>query len=809
MPIARCITRYRITMTEDHQFDSWALQASHDMKSWITLHLGKSVFIGSRSFNVSNSKYYEYYRIKVYNWIGSPGIPELDFYEKEDDYTTTTSTYTTTTWTTTVSSSSNTVTFSTTYTTQPTTASTTIPIFDSPKYLNLTGNGSRFELVWENSPLAVYYELQVRYDNGIYSPFEILNNNIYQGRDIPPEINSFQFRVRYHYTGTYVSPWTESNIIQLSKINVGFHILTEDSRIDKSDSNYIRISQVGVRIQLEDISDSSHGDIVSWDWKFYMDGQGKSDYYTSTLKNPYFIYTIKGLYAIELTVTDATGRSETLLKKNYVEVACKLIANFYAFDNDTQYFESLEIPYGSTVKFMDFSGPETVIKREWEFCESPTYGGACLTSKLKQPTKQYNTSGSYAVGLSVTGEYGQKAFVRKNNFIQVTNESSTSTTSTTWVPQTFTTATQTTDSTTVTTTSPPEGWLRIPLRGGTPLCDSFEINKEPYKAFDGNNQSGWMPIYSTTTTSVTTTVTTTQTTVTSTTITTDYFRDNRDLDFLWNPNTDVSDFRERFIRLVTPKNVYKIKEFSFLPPFSNKDIGSIIYVRLDDTFYVGLDSRWARLNPDYVLHALSHTNQTDQLISYGVQPPVKIYPGALWVVPDTTATTQTTVTTTTATTVWIGNEALEGAGRYPQCSTAEVNHESIKAFDSDQLTYWTPLNFVSDESSEWIGFFWTSPKTIKWYKLFVTGTGIPETWSLLASKNGITWVTLDYRYQQDIDEWNWYAIDNDTSYYYYRLIIHSTKDNMKPRIFSFEMFQSVSTTTSSNSTTTGTTTGIP
>lgn len=809
MPIARCITRYRITMTEDHQFDSWALQASHDMKSWITIHLGKSVFIGSRSFNVTNSKYYEYYRIKVYNWIGSPGIPELDFYEKEDDYTTTTSTYTTTTWTTTVSSTSNTYTFSTTYTTQPTTATTTFPIFDSPKYLNLSGNGSQFELVWESSSLALYYELQVRYDNGVYAPFEILMTNIYQGRDIPPTVDSFQFRIRYHYGSTYVSPWTESNVIQLSKINVNFRLLTEDSRIDKSNESYIRISQLGVRVQFEDISSSSHGDIVEWNWKFYMDGLGKSDYYSSNLKNPYFTYLIKGLYAIELTVTDSTGRSETLFKKNYIEVACKLTANFYAYDLETQYFESLEIPYGSKVHFMDFSGPETVIKREWEFCEFPSYGGACSTSSLKSPIKQYNTPGSYAVGLSVTGEYGQKASIYKNNFINVINESSTSTTSTTWIPQTFTTSTQTTESTTVTTTSPPEGWIRIPLRGGIPLCDSFEIGNEPYRAFDGNDSTEWIPINSTTTTTVTSTSTTSRTTYSTTTITTDFFYDNRDIENLWNVNTDISDFRERFINLVTPKNVYKIKEFDVLPPFHGSYIGSVIYVRLVDTFYVGLESSWAKINPDYVLHVLSHTNQSDQLISYGIQPPQNLYPGILWIVPDTTTTTQTTVTTTTATTIWIGNEALEGVGRYPQCSTFEIGHEAVKSFDSDQLTYWTPLNQVSEKLPEWIGFFWTTPKVIKWYKLYVKDTGIPITWSFLASKNGITWVTLDYRYKEDINEWNWYSIDNDTGYYYYRLVITETNDNTKPKIFAFEMFQSVSTTTSSNSTTTGTTTGIP
>ncbi len=57
--------------------------------------------------------------------------------------------------------------------------------------------------------------------------------------------------------------------------------------------------------------DSSHSNIVSWNWNF---GDGN----TSTDQNPSHIYSIPGTYTVTLIVTNAGGCSDTLIKVNYV-----------------------------------------------------------------------------------------------------------------------------------------------------------------------------------------------------------------------------------------------------------------------------------------------------------------------------------------------------------------------------------------------------------------------------------------------------------------------------------------------------------
>ena len=804
MPIARCITRYCITMKEDHQFANWGLQASHDAISWITLHVGNAAFVGRSCFNINNTRFYEYYRVKVYRWIGVAGIPELDFYEKADDHTTTSSSYTTTTSTTSISSSTTTSHTHTTTTTRSTTLTTIPPVYSNPSYVTLSGTALNYELVWQSSSVSTYYEIQVRYNNESYSPFLFTSTNIYQGQDIPSSANSIQFRVRYHIRDTITSDWTESNILILPKVTVDFKVSFQGIE----SSSFLRVSRLGQRVQLTDLSYSSHGDIVSWEWTFYTDNLGKSIHnVTSSLENPHYTYITAGLYAIGLTVTDSTGRSNTLIKTNFVEVGCQIVANFMAIDiNGNECYDYIEAPYGASINFVDMSGPNEVVSRHWEFYNSDVQSGLYQTSTLKRITRRYGTTNDYAVGLQVVGSYGQTDHIVKSSFVRVSKDSSTTTTTTTWATTTHSTSTSTTGITTVTTTSPPDNWLRIPMRGGAPLCDSYEIGFEPYRAFDDEVSTEWVPIYSATT--ATTTTLTSTTTVITTTTTTDYFLTDRDTSLFWTPDTDIADFRQRFIRLVTPDNVYKIRVVDGLPPYNSRYRGMVVYEMYSEKYYVGLESSWSQINPEYVLHVLTHTNSVDQILKVGDQPPEEVYPGVIWITPDSTTTTISTTTTTTATTMWLGNESLIGVGNYPQCSSFSVGHECTSAFDGDDLTYWEAENKVTETSPEWLGFYWTTSKMIKWYKFFCGTVGTPMTWSLIASKNGITWVTIDYRYLESIVGWNWFAVDNSTDYYFYRFLFYKTSDDNKPRVSTLEMYQSVVTTTTSTEST-ATTTGPP
>ena len=63
-------------------------------------------------------------------------------------------------------------------------------------------------------------------------------------------------------------------------------------------------------------TDSSFGDIVSWSWAF--EGGTPS---TSTLQNPHgIVYNEVGDFDVTLTITDADGNSETLLREGYIHV---------------------------------------------------------------------------------------------------------------------------------------------------------------------------------------------------------------------------------------------------------------------------------------------------------------------------------------------------------------------------------------------------------------------------------------------------------------------------------------------------------
>ena len=804
MPIARCITRYCITMKEDHQFSSWALQASHNATSWLTLHVGSEAFIGRRCFNFSNTRYYEYYRVKIYEWIGSAGIPELDFYEKVDDYTTTSSSYTTTTSTSTLTTTASTSHTHTT-TTRITTVTTTLPIYNSLGQVTLTGNASNYILIWQSSSFSSYYEVQVRYNNGSYLPLLFTEDYVYQGQIIQPSINTIQFRVRYHVRDMLVSPWTESNTLVLSNVAVDF----KSTFLGTESSSYLRVRQSGQRVQLTDLSVSDHGNIVSWLWTFYTDSMGKShDNVTSVLQNPHYTYLTSGLYAVRLTVTDSTGRVSSLIKTKFIEVGCQVVADFVAVDiNGTECRDYIEIPYGSTVRFLDTSGPGDIIDRQWQFYESENYGGMYQTAGKKLFSKVYDSpSKNYAVGIRVVGAYGQEDFIVKPSFVRVSKDRSTTTTTTTWATSTHTTTTVTTETTTQSTTSPPDNWLRIPMQGGIPLCSSYEIGYEPYRAFDRDSNTVWEPIYSTTTTTVTTTTVTTTTITSTITTTTDYFLSSRDDILLWTPDTDIDSFRQRFIRFVTSNNVYRVRELDILPSYNDRYEGMIVYELYHRKYYVGLATEWAQINPEYVLHVLSHTDAVDPVLKFGDQPP-DLFPGVIWIKPDSTTLTTTLTTTTTATTVWIGNEALIGIGHYPQCSSFSVGHDCPYAFDGDPNTYWESNNKVTETSPEWIGFYWSQSKTIRWYKFFCSSHGAPTTWSIIASKNGMTWVDIDYRYLEDLVGWNWFAIDNSTDYKFYRILFYKTVDDNNPRVYALEMYQSVVTTTTSTESTA--TTGSP
>ncbi len=96
-------------------------------------------------------------------------------------------------------------------------------------------------------------------------------------------------------------------------------------------------------VNFKDISFSTQGPAVSWEWDF--DNDGAVD---STLQHPSYTYNSTGIYTVSLTVMDSVGNSDTSLRTDYIEVDidsdgddiidsrdnCPFIANIFQDDGD-------------------------------------------------------------------------------------------------------------------------------------------------------------------------------------------------------------------------------------------------------------------------------------------------------------------------------------------------------------------------------------------------------------------------------------------------------------------------------------------
>jgi len=132
-------------------------------------------------------------------------------------------------------------------------------------------------------------------------------------------------------------------------------------------------------------TDKSTGSPTSWKWNF---GDGK----TSTSKNPAYIYTKAGKYAISLTVKSAAG-TNTKTIKNYITVKTAPVKPVAVFSGSPT---SGKAPL--TVKFTDKStGSPTSWK--WSFGDK-TY------STSKSPVHKYSKVGKYTVSLTVKNAAG-------------------------------------------------------------------------------------------------------------------------------------------------------------------------------------------------------------------------------------------------------------------------------------------------------------------------------------------------------------------------------------------------------------------
>ncbi|MEN8223953.1 MAG: PKD domain-containing protein [Bacteroidota bacterium] len=151
-------------------------------------------------------------------------------------------------------------------------------------------------------------------------------------------------------------------------------------------------------VTFNDLSFPNGGVLTSWSWDF---GDGN----ISNLQNPMHTYITSGVYTVSLTVTTASGGTDTETKTDYITV------DYYPPTADfTTDVSSGVSPL--TVNFTDLS-LDSVDTWNWDF-------GDGNTSSEQHPQHVYNTAGLYTVSLTVTGPGGSDTHT-KTDYIVVSD----------------------------------------------------------------------------------------------------------------------------------------------------------------------------------------------------------------------------------------------------------------------------------------------------------------------------------------------------------------------------------------------------
>jgi hypothetical protein len=156
-------------------------------------------------------------------------------------------------------------------------------------------------------------------------------------------------------------------LLVISSANLGAQV-TANFSVDTSGCNSV----------LAIFSDSSSGNIISWDWNF---GDGN----TSTQQNPSYYYSGAGnSYSVKLKVSDGIV-SDSIIKTNLIRVYDEPISNFS--------FTPLNPTINDSIQFTDLS--LGAVEYKWHFdwwAQNPAD-----TSGLVNPKHLYNVAGNYTI----------------------------------------------------------------------------------------------------------------------------------------------------------------------------------------------------------------------------------------------------------------------------------------------------------------------------------------------------------------------------------------------------------------------------
>lgn len=154
---------------------------------------------------------------------------------------------------------------------------------------------------------------------------------------------------------------------------------------------------VPLTVYFTDASIGYNVTLNTWAWSF---GDSSAN---STQQNPAHTYTTSGLYTVGLTATNTSfSKTNSTTKTAYINAT----VNLDAPNADFTITETCG-DIGDTFYFIDFSTGGGLYAWNWSF-------GDGAYSELRNPTHQYAGNGTYDVGLTVWGAYGNDTLTRSN-----------------------------------------------------------------------------------------------------------------------------------------------------------------------------------------------------------------------------------------------------------------------------------------------------------------------------------------------------------------------------------------------------------
>lgn len=197
--------------------------------------------------------------------------------------------------------------------------------------------------------------------------------------------NSYSSPGMYTVNLTVTGPGGMDSINKTDYIQVIYYPPTSDFTADITS---------GIAPLTVNFSDLSQDSVDTWTWNF---GDGN----TSNIQNPQHIYINPGLYTVSLTVAGPGGIG-TNTKTDYIDVHYAApTAGFVG--SPTSGLPPL------AVTFTDLSA-DSVNTWSWTF-------GDGSTSNVQNPAHQYQNSGTYTVGLTVSGPGGSDSEIRTDYIV--------------------------------------------------------------------------------------------------------------------------------------------------------------------------------------------------------------------------------------------------------------------------------------------------------------------------------------------------------------------------------------------------------